>query len=334
MRLHRATCRGLPLVLLLGGCSGLLAPERKPPPPTELKWTTQWFTQPDQPVPAQISAQSPPRPAGRSSGRSSWGDITSSKGVYWTILCMELRGGSSNVDAEQIAESLRSTRGIDPREVRVAHELDRSRIYYGKYLRTPDAETGKFVIPEAMRRDAALIKDLSSNEGGRFFYDSRPVPVPTPDVGREEWKLENNPGTYSLRVAIFFDEPGFYKRKEAAAAYCGELRERGHEAWYRHTEFVSEVFVGSFGPDALVQGRKSGIVVYLNSAEVQQLQAREGGRFQYELWNMKMRTLGSGDSASAVGGRAGGPEAGRIFYLSRLFPVHEEEESDDDFYGY
>ncbi|MCB9850464.1 MAG: hypothetical protein H6817_07130 [Phycisphaerales bacterium] len=260
-----------------------------------------------------------------------WGRVTSSRGVYWTILCMEMRGAGAAGDAERVAESLRNTRGIEKRKVVVEHDVNGSRIYYGKYLRKPDKSTGQFLIPADMQRDAALIKDLSGNEGGRFFLDSRPVPVPTPDPGPPEWRLKNCPGTFSLRIAIFFDEPDFYKRKDAAVEYCKELREKGYDAYYRHTEFVSEVFVGSFGPDARIKGRKFGVVAYFNSAEVQALQLKEKGRFQYELWNMKVRTMKPGDDKrGSYAGSIGNDR--RVVYLSRLFPVREETE--DDFYDY
>ena len=147
-------------------------------------------------------------------------------------------------------------------------------------------------------------------------------PTPTPNPGPPEWQLRNCPGTYSLRIAIFFDEPGFYRRKQAAVAYCAELRDKGYDAWYRHSEFVSEVFVGTFGPDARVKGRKSGVVAYLNSTEVQALQRQEKGQFALELWNMKVRSLKPG-SEQANAAAARGPER-RVVYLSRLFPVHED----------
>ena len=48
------------------------------------------------------------------------------------------------------------------------------------------------------------------------------------------------------------------QRKEAAVAYCKELRTKGYDAWYRHSEFVSEVFVGTFGPEAAARrGRRA-----------------------------------------------------------------------------
>jgi hypothetical protein len=258
-----------------------------------------------------------------------FGRTSSRRGVYWTIQCMELRGPGCRQDAERIAASLGNTQGIKRRKVVTLHEPHRSRVFYGKYLRKPDRQTGKFKIPDDMKRDSAMIKQLSGPEGGRFFFDSRPIPVPTPNVGDPAWRLENNPGTYSLRIAVFFDEPGFYERKQAAADYCEELRKKGYEAYYRHSQFVSEVFVGSFGPEARIKGRKFGVVAYFNSAEVQQLQLKEKGQFRFELWNMKVRSMntGGGSRDRRVGRRD--PNPNRIAYLSRLFPVREKAEQDE-----
>lgn len=268
--------------------------------------------------------------------QSPWGGVASSRGVYWTIRCMELCGAGCASDAERVAQTLRNTQGIKPRQVFVKHDLDCSIIYYGKYLRTPEAGTGAFKIPAEMQQDAALIKALSTNEGGRFFYDSRPVPVPTPDPGPPEWRLRNNPATFALRIAIFFDEPGFYKRKEAAVAHCHELRQKGHEAWYRHSEFVSEVFVGGFGPDAREPVRRSGIMTYVNGPEVQRYQLKEQGRFRYELWNMKLRSTDPGGHIdNPRGAETGSGPDRRIVYLSRLFPVSDElDTAEGDFYRY
>ncbi len=250
-------------------------------------------------------------------------------GVYWTILCMEVQGAGNARVAEQVAETLRNTRGFDPNGVFVTHETSRSRVYYGKYYRRPVPGTGKFDLPAEMQRDAALVKDLTV-DGGRFFLESRPVPYPTPDVGNPNWQLKNNPATYALRIALFYDEPGFLERKKAAAAYCAELREKGYDAYYRHSDFVSEVFVGEFGPDALVDSRKMGVAVKVNGPEVRSLQFQERGRFRYELWNMKLRSI-AGPTTYDYDPESDDPETdgrGRLVVLSRLFPVREFNEDD------
>jgi hypothetical protein len=233
------------------------------------------------------------------------------QGEEWTILGMEVRGPGCVEQAERVAASLRRTPGIKSKGVYVRHDENRSRVYYGRYFRRADKETGKLDMPEEMRTDRALIKDLTV-DGSRFFVESRIMPFPTPDVGEPAWELRRNPGLYTLRIALFYNEPGFTERKKAAAAYCDELRSRGHEAYYRHGDITSEVYVGSFGEDALVEGRRSGVLVSLPGAEVQALQEKE--TFRYELWNLK--TL-----SSKEGGK-------KVVRASRVVPVSDDE---DDF---
>jgi hypothetical protein len=212
-------------------------------------------------------------------------------GEEWSIMCMEFLGPDRAKQAEEVAATLRRTPGVDPAKVKVVNEDDKSRLYYGNYYRTPDKRTGKLRIPSEMRADMEMIKNLAVN-GQRFFYESRVLPAPTPDVGEPEWRIENNPGVYTLRIALFYNEPGFSERKKAAAAYCRELREKGYEAWYHHGDITSEVFVGSFPEDALIQRRKSGVLINEPGPTIRALQAREN--FRFELWNLKTRRKGSG----------------------------------------
>jgi hypothetical protein len=240
-------------------------------------------------------------------------------GENWTILCMEVRGMDRRQRAESIAEALRHTPGLNGNQVSVVHDSERSRIYYGRYWRAGDKNTGKFAMPRELIMDRLLIKDLTFN-GDRYFLESRIMPEPTPDVGNPNWRLDRNPGVYTLRIALFFSEPGFTKRREAAAAYCEELRNKGHEAYYRHGDFTSEVFVGSFGEDALYEARKSGVLVSLPSPEVQALQEKE--TFRFELWNLK--TLASQEGRQ------------RSVRASRVLPVRDEPDYEefDEFEGF
>ena len=208
------------------------------------------------------------------------------KGHRWTILCIELPGTDRRQDAESIAKTLQRTGGVVPGEVLVKHDDDASRVYYGSYWRREVDATGKLNVPPKMAADMELVKTLAGPAGGRFFYEARVVPYPTPDVGNPEWQLANNPGVYTLRVAIFYNEGKMTERKKYAADYCAELRNRGYEAYYRHGEITSEVYVGSFSEDALIRTRRSGVAVYVPSPKVQALQRKEN--FMYELWNMKV----------------------------------------------
>lgn len=207
-------------------------------------------------------------------------------GHRWTILCMELPGRGRQQEAETIAQALQSTAGIRPDDVFIKNDDDGSHVYYGSYIRREVDASGRLDVPPKMANDVALIKDLAGPRGGRFFYESRIVPYPTPDVGHPQWELSNNPGVHTLRIAIFYNEGKMTDRKKYAAEYVEELRNRGHEAYYRHGEITSEVYVGSFGEDAQIKGRKSGVAVYLPSPEVRAMQRKEN--FMYELWNMKV----------------------------------------------
>ncbi|GJM26623.1 MAG: hypothetical protein DHS20C16_30380 [Phycisphaerae bacterium] len=233
----------------------------------------------------------------------------------WTILARECFGSGRRNDAKKIAAALKKTPGIKPDRVYVVHNKRDSRVFYGSYWRPPNKKTGRFEIPQEMRRDLALIKDFTTS-GERFFFDARISPTPTPDTGNAAWEFSRNRGYYSLRVALFYNEPGFLNRKEAAATYCSELREKGFEAYYRHTEIVSEVFVGSFGKDAQVKGRRLGVVAHLPSKEVQELMKKE--HFQVELRNMQVYSTKLGQR--------------RTVELARLFRVDEDPtDFSDDF---
>jgi hypothetical protein len=231
-----------------------------------------------------------------------------SSGVEWTIMCKELRGPEAESQIEQIAAALRRTQGIQPDKVFTLHEPGRSRLYYGRYRRKADKTTGEFDMPTELRADNRMIKELAV-DGEHFFLESRMMPAPQPHVGDPAWDIRNNPGQFTLRVAIFYPEGDFDEWKLAAAEYCRELRERGYEAYYRHGDFSSEVCVGSFGSDALLKSRKQGVLVTLPGPEVQKLQAKENLR--YELWNLK--TLADASNR-------------RLLRASRVVPVDEDEE--------
>jgi hypothetical protein len=195
---------------------------------------------------------------------------------------------------------------VKPDRVFVEQGSQRSRVFYGRYERLANSQTGEFDMPAELRADASLIKELAV-EGEHYFIESRMMPTPKPNVGDSEWDIANNSGSYTLRVAIFYPQAGFSDWKLAAAEYCKELRDRGHPAYYRHGDFSSEVCVGSFGDDALVKTRKQGVLVTVPGPDVQTLQAKEN--FRYELWNMK--TLAdAGDS--------------RLMRASHVVPVREE----------
>lgn len=200
------------------------------------------------------------------------GILSGSKGAPWTIECIELPGPTRLRDVQAFAESLKNTPGIRAADVFFADESDGfARLYYGRYVRNAD-KSGKRTMSPELRGDLDVIRQLAGPGGEHYFLRALPVPMPQPDVGKSEWKLQNAKGSYSLQVAVFEPTDEFWEFKKAAAEYCEYLRKKGHEAYYHHTRGSSVVTVGSFGEDALVRGKDDRPYF---SAEVGRLQSDE-----------------------------------------------------------
>jgi hypothetical protein len=183
------------------------------------------------------------------------GSLFAPKGSPWTILCSQFRGPHRAELVQQFAETLKRTPGIQPDDVVVLDDAEGvTRLYYGVYYRRTDPKTGKRSIPERLRKDLELIKQLGSPSGKYFFLMARTVRVPTPNVGNPDWALSRVDATYSLQVAVFEPTDEFWDFKLAAAEYCKFLRDKGYEAYYHHGRGCSVVTVGTFGEDGVRKG--------------------------------------------------------------------------------
>ena len=200
-------------------------------------------------------------------------------GEPWTIECLELQGPGSRDAALAIADVLRQTEGIDGHGVHVRHDDESTRIYYGKYDRRIDRIRGLREIPEDLKTDLALVKELYDDRGRRIFLGARMVPQPVDDAGPREWDLQNVDGVYSLQVAVFFATTRVPDYKQAAADYVSALRKKGYQAYYHHGQSKSVVTVGVFGPEAVIN--RQGQLDYSN--QVRELQRKED--FAYNLNN-------------------------------------------------
>ncbi|MCP4248118.1 MAG: hypothetical protein GY778_13820 [bacterium] len=211
----------------------------------------------------------------------------------WTIQCLELAGAGAVENAGQIAQTLRETPGIDPGRVRVETTADGAGIYYGTYQRAIDAKTGDRNIPNKLRDDLILLKELADPQGRRFFLHARIVPAPEPDAGKPEWNLRQAEGIYTLQVAVYYNTDQMRDRKKAAAEKTRQLRGKGLEAYFYHGVSRSMVTVGTFGVDALLDehgrvryirvGREQRQVTHHYSPEVVKLQAHP--ECKYNLTN-------------------------------------------------
>lgn len=194
-------------------------------------------------------------------------------GAPWSILCLEAPTPLQAEYVEQIADTLRRTRGIRAKEVVIMQRSDGgARLYYGTYFRPVDRSTGKRKIPARMRKDLTLIRQLGDASGRRYFAQAMPAPAPIPDVGNPEWVLAHVEAEYSLQVAVFEPTEELRNYKEAAAQFCAMLRREGYEAYYHHASSSSMVTVGAFGSRAVIR-HASGRVDY--SSEVEALRRVE-----------------------------------------------------------
>ena len=183
---------------------------------------------------------------------------------------------------EQIAETLRNTRGVRADEVFITDDRDGfTRLYYGSYDRRTDRKTGKRTMPRKLTKDLKLIKELGTGPGEYYFLRAMVVRMPTPDVGDPEWNLAKADGVYTLQVGVFEPLEEFWQYKQAAVDFCELLRGKGYEAYYYHTDSASMVTVGTFGDDAVIPSPR-GLPSY--SAEVLALQ-RQDELLQYNRLN-------------------------------------------------
>lgn len=199
----------------------------------------------------------------------------------WTILCLELHEPAQASQIDELATVLRRTPGVRQHDVYTVHRDDGSAgLYYGGYRRKVDPTTQKTSFPPQMRKDLGFLRELGDGANRRIFFQALPVRTPVPDVGFQDWKLENARGLYSLQVARFEPRDDFMEFKQAAAEYCRILRDLGFEAYFHHSDSGSAVTVGSFGADAIRQN-DDGKTIY--APHVTALQQKE--HLQHNLVN-------------------------------------------------
>ncbi len=215
----------------------------------------------------------------------------------WTIECNEYKAADHQKMADRMATLLKRVPELDAGQVRVEHEDDRSRVFYGDYTlgykrAKVDGESqlkGDLVIQldEEIKRDLDFVRQLAWGQHYPFFQ-ARPIQKPVDDPGgRREWDLRHAAGHYTLHIGVTYNTPTLHDYKEAAYQWVADLRERGYEAYYCHDtdRAQTSICLGTFGSDAWVQDM-DGNMVY--TAQVNALRTREA-EFQYNLENGHIR---------------------------------------------
>lgn len=179
------------------------------------------------------------------------------KEARWTLYCAPLTDPDHvNTSRQLKAKLIEKTK---MREWYIVHEHDRSRIYYG-YYRSIDDPSDAAESARA-RADRKAIDAIVDNSGERPFRTCQFVQLNSPDPeSPPKWNLVNAPAgmTWTLLVGAYQDGPGAPAgaRKQAAVDAVRAAREQyGEEAYYYHGETISNVCIGAYPADAVIEQR-------------------------------------------------------------------------------
>lgn len=217
------------------------------------------------------------------------------KGEKWRIRCYHNEGPNHEQTCNQVASLLGQISGLEARKVQVVSTPKSSTVYYGEYVKVASAGGERLVFPPDYQHDIDLIQRVAINQTF-LFRMAKPEPlVPVQASGAGEWDVTRCKGTHTLQIGVFYNTPTFQERREAAEQYVKLLRDEGFDAYYRHEDVKSFVFVGDFSESDLVrtaQGTELG-------PRVGQLIARRPEEFGHTLENLHLvkRTSPSGEFA-------------------------------------
>jgi hypothetical protein len=166
------------------------------------------------------------------------------EGAMFTMFCNAFTSPTHIADAMQAKQYLIQRTGL--KDWYVIHSAQESDLYYGFYKTFDDAsQTEEYTRAQS---DHAKVSSLVNDMGDKLFSMVLFVPLNMPDPpAPKEWDLANNPGYWTLQIAIYRDSP---QRKEAAVEAVREARAEGIEAYYQHGAVSSGVFVGSWPKEA------------------------------------------------------------------------------------
>jgi hypothetical protein len=202
------------------------------------------------PIAASIDAEpTAPTPPAAAAEPDLAGVPLAPKEAEWTIYCATLRGDDHIAMAKALKKSLIQKTAM--REWYVVNEAGQSRIYYGFYRSIADPADP--VESKRAKADRQKIDELVDGAGERPFKACQFVQLSAPDPDSPpEWDIANAPTdrVWTLLIAAYKDHPD---RKRAAVESVRDARARGEEAYYFHGDTVSNVFVGAWPDEAVLE---------------------------------------------------------------------------------
>jgi hypothetical protein len=187
-----------------------------------------------------------PTPASPTEGGAGGMDLPAfPPGAQSTLLCNTFNGPAHVVEATRAKEYLKQRSGSD--QWYVIHSADESDLFYGFY--STDDDRAQNADSQRARADRLKLSNMVDDDGRKMFAQVLFVPINLPDPQTPpEWEVSNNPGFWTLQIAVFRDSP---QRKQAAVDTVRQARAQGIEAYYHHGDTMSFVYVGSWPREAV-----------------------------------------------------------------------------------
>lgn len=165
----------------------------------------------------------------------------------YSLHCAVFTGPNHIIESTRTKEMLIRTTGL--KDFYIVHQAEESDLCYGFY-RTFDDRSQLAEYTRA-QSDRAKISSLVDENGDQIFpqvvFGSINMPDPP---APKEWDLANNPGYWTLQIAVYKGSP---ERKQAAVDAVRQFRAHGVEAYFRHGEATSEVYIGSWPREAVAE---------------------------------------------------------------------------------
>ena len=169
------------------------------------------------------------------------------EGARFSLHCAVFADANHIMVSKRAKDMLIRSTGL--KDFYVVHAADESDLCYGFYKTFDDrSQIAEYTRAQS---DRAKISTLVDENGDLIFpqviFGS--INLPDPPAPRE-WDLANNPGYWTLQIAVYKGSP---ERKQAAVDAVKEFRARGIEAYYRHGAGTSEIYIGSLPREAVAE---------------------------------------------------------------------------------